>query len=150
MKGYTIYKKIDNMKSITLILILITHITIAQENVPEKYWIEDSNFEEKIKEHHVFGDDNKLPIVVEFWASFNAENCFADWDKIQNAIYYRVDIAKAPNAKKKYKIRMAPTVIIFKEGIKEEVFKAGLDLLLPANLKDIQNAIDEVNTASVF
>ena len=74
------------MKSITLILILITHIAIAQENVPEKYWIEDSNFEEKIKEHHVFGDDNKLPIVVEFWASFNAANCFADWDKIKNAI----------------------------------------------------------------
>tara|TARA_R100000656_G_scaffold596_1_gene988 strand:- start:1374 stop:1790 length:417 start_codon:yes stop_codon:yes gene_type:complete len=138
------------MKPITLILILITHTTLAQENVPEKYWIEDSNFEEKIKEHHVFGDDNKLPIVVEFWASFNSANCFADWDKIQNAIYYRVDIAKAPNAKKKYKIRMAPTVIIFKEGIKEEVFKAGLDLLLPANLKDIQEAIDEVNTASVF
>ena len=150
MKDYTIYKKIDNMKSLTLILILITHITIAQENVPEKYWIEDSNFEEKINENHSFGDDDKLPVVVEFWAAFNAENCFADWDKIQNAIYYRVDIAKAPNAKKKYKIRMAPTLIIFKEGIKEEVFKAGLDLLLPANLKDIQEAIDEVNTASVF
>ena len=87
---------------------------------------------------------------MEFWAAFNSENCFTDWDKIQNAIYYRVDIAKAPNAKKKYKIRMAPTVIIFKEGIKEEVFKAGLDLLLPADLKDIQNAIDEVNMASVF
>ena len=138
------------MKSITLILILITHITIAQENVPEKYWIEDSNFEEKIKEHHVFGDDNKLPIVVEFSAAFNSENCFTDWDKIQNAIYYRVDIAKAPNAKKKYKIRMAPTLIIFKEGVKEEMFKAGLDLMLPTNLKEIQEAINEVNTASKF
>ena len=138
------------MKPITLILILITHITIAQENVPEKYWIEDSNFEEKIKEHHVFGDDNKLPIVVEFWASFNAANCFADWDKIKNAIYYRVDLAKAPVAKKKYKVRMAPTLIIFKEGVKEEMFKAGLDLMLPTNLKEIQEAINEVNTASKF
>ena len=135
---------------ITLLLILLTNILFAQQDVPAKYWIEDSNFEEKINENHAFGDDDKLPVVVEFWASFNAVNCFADWDKIKNAVYYRVDIAKAPNAKKEYRIRMAPTLIIFKDGIKEEVFKAGLDLLLPANLNDIQEAIDEVNQASKF
>ena len=45
---------------------------------------------------------------------------------------------------------MAPTLIIFKDGIKEEVFKAGLDLVLPANLNEIQEAINEVNTASKF
>jgi len=136
--------------TITLLLTLLTNIIFAQEDVPAKYWIEDSNFEEKINEHHAFGDDDKLPVVVEFWASFNAANCFADWNKIENAIYYRVDIAKAPNAKKEYRVRMAPTVIIFKGGIKEEVFKAGLDLILPADLNDIQEAINEVNTASKF
>ena len=135
---------------ITLLLTLITNILFAQVDVPAKYWIEDSNFEEKINENHSFGDDDKLPVVVEFWASFNAANCFADWDKIENAIYYRVDIAKAPTAKKEYRVRMAPTLIIFKDGIKEEVFKAGLDLLLPADLNDIQEAINEVNTASKF
>ena len=135
---------------ITLLLTLLTNILFAQVDVPEKYWIEDSNFEEKIKEHHAFGDDDNLPVIVEFWASFNAANCFADWDKIENAIYYRVDIAKAPIAKKEYRVRMAPTLIIFKNGIKEEVFKAGLDLLLPANLSDIQEAINDVNQASKF
>ena len=135
---------------ITFLLILLTNILFAQQDVPAKYWIEDSNFEEKINEHHAFGDDDKLPVIVEFWASFNAANCFADWDKIENAIYYRVDIAKAPLAKKEYRVRMAPTLIIFKGGIKEEVFKAGLDLLLPADLNDIQEAINDVNTASKF
>ena len=135
---------------ITLLLTLLTNITLAQVDVPAKYWIEDSNFEEKINEHQKFGDDDKLPVIVEFWASFNAANCFADWDKIKNAVYYRVDIAKAPIAKKEYRVRMAPTLIIFKGGIKEEVFKAGLDLLLPASLSDIQEAIDDVNTASKF
>ena len=133
-----------------LLLILLTNTTFAQVTVPERFWIEDSNFEEKIKEHHVFGDDDKLPVVVEFWAAFNAENCLADWDKIKNAVYYRVDLAKAPEAKKKYKVRMAPTLIIFKGGVKEEMFKAGLDLLLPASLSELQEAIDEVNTASKF
>ena len=131
-------------------LILLTDILFAQVAVPGRFWVDDSNFEEKIQEHHAFGDDNKLPIVIEFWASFNAENCFTDWAKIENAIYYRVDIAKAPKAKKKYKIRMVPTLIIFKNGIKEEVFKAGLDLLLPVNLSKMQEAIDEINTASKY
>ena len=135
---------------ITLLLTLITNILFAQVDVPAKYWIEDSNFEEKINENHSFGDDDKLPVVVEFWASFNAANCFAEWDKIKNAIYYRVDIAKAPNAKKEYRIRMAPTIILFKGGVKEDMWKAGLDLMMPASLNDIQEAIDDVNTASKF
>ena len=45
---------------------------------------------------------------------------------------------------------MVPTLIIFKDGIKETVFKAGLDLELPANLNEIQEAVNEVNTASQF
>ena len=45
---------------------------------------------------------------------------------------------------------MVPTLIIFKEGIKEEMFKAGLDLMLPADLNEIQEAVNEINTASKF
>ena len=45
---------------------------------------------------------------------------------------------------------MVPTLIIFKEGIKEEMFKAGLDLMLPADLNEIQETINEVNQASKF
>ena len=45
---------------------------------------------------------------------------------------------------------MAPTLIIYKDGFKEEVFKAGLDLTLPADLSDVQEAINEVNNASKF
>ena len=135
---------------IILLLTLLTNTIFAQVDVPAEYWIEDSNFEEKINEHHAFGDDDKLPIVVEFWASFNSANCFAEWDKIENAVYYRIDIAKAPNVKKEYRIRMAPTIILFKGGIKEEIWKAGLDLLLPTDLNEIQEAVNEVNTASKF
>ena len=58
-------------------------------------------------------------MVVEFWADFNKENCFSDWGKL-NVPYYRVDISKAPQAKKKYRVRMAPTIIIFNQGSKEK------------------------------
>ena len=133
-----------------LILLLIPFISFSQEDVPEQYWIDDSNFEDKIKENKAFGDDDTMPVVVEFWAKFNEANCFAEWEQLKDATYYRVDIGKAPEAKKKYKVRMAPTIIIFKGGIKETVFKAGLDLELPADLQEIQEAINEVNTASKF
>lgn len=133
-----------------LFLLLIPFLSFSQQDVPDKYWIDDSNFEEKINEHHRFGDDDKLPIIVEFWAKFNEENCFAEWDQIENAVYYRVDISKAPVSKKEYRVRMAPTIILFKGGVKEDMWKAGLDLVLPADLEEIQEAIDEVNTASKF
>jgi len=133
-----------------LILLLIPFISFSQVDVPEKYWINDSDFENKINETQAFGDDNTKPVVVEFWAKFNEANCFAEWDKLEDVIYYRVDIAKAPAAKKKYKVRMAPTIILFKDGIRETVWKAGLDLELPTNLEEIQEAINEVNQASKF
>ena len=119
-------------------------------NTSAQEWITDNNFEKSINTNEAFGDDETKPIVVEFWAEFNSDNSFSDWSKLKNAIYYRVNIAKAPNAKKKYKVRMAPTLIIFKDGIKEEVFKAGLDLVLPADLNEIQEAINEINKASKF
>jgi len=132
------------------LLILIPFLSFSQSDVPDKYWIDDSNFEDKINTNNAFGDDEVKPVVIEFWAKFNEANCFAEWEELEDAVYYRVDIAKAPETKKKYKVRMAPTVIIFKDGIKETVFKAGLDLTLPADLNDIQEAINEINNASKF
>ena len=132
------------MKQLTLILLLFSLTTYGQN------WIDDSNFDSKINEKSAFGDDQSLPVVVEFWAEFNDGNKFVEWDKLEDVVYYRADITQCPVAKKKYKVRMVPTIIIFKEGIKEEVFKAGLDLELPAGLSEIQEAINEVNKASAF
>ena len=133
-----------------IIAFLLTFNLYSQQEVPLEYWINDSNFENKINEKEAFGSNLEQIVVVEFWAKFNEANCFGEWDKLENVVYYRVDIAKAPQAKKKYKVRMAPTLIIFKGGVKETVFKAGLDLVLQADLEEIQEAINEVNRASQF
>jgi hypothetical protein len=45
---------------------------------------------------------------------------------------------------------MAPTLIIFNQGRKEEVFKAGLDLLCPVTLEELEEALDEIKTADKF
>ncbi len=134
----------------TLILLLISALAHAQSNVPEKYWIDDSNFEDVVGNNNAFGDDNNETIVVEFWAKFNEANCFNEWKQIKDASYYRVDISKAPQAKKKYRVRMVPTVLVFKSGSMEKIFKAGLDLTLPVGLAEIQETINEINLASNF
>jgi thiol-disulfide isomerase/thioredoxin len=134
----------------TLILLLISALAHAQSDVPEKYWIDDSNFDETVRNDNAFGDENDGTIVVEFWAKFNEANCFNEWKQIKNASYYRVDISKAPQAKKKYRVRMVPTVLIFKSGSMEKIFKAGLDLTLPVGLAEIQETINEINLASNF
>ena len=138
------------MKLIKFILILISFKLYSQASVPKEYWIDDTNFEDTIAQVSSFGENNFDTIVVEFWAEFNKQNCFADWDKIKDARYYRVDISKAPVAKKKYRIRMAPTLIIFKNGSKEADFKAGLDLLLPTDINEVQETINQINTADKF
>tara|TARA_B100000768_G_scaffold93851_1_gene87786 strand:- start:2134 stop:2541 length:408 start_codon:yes stop_codon:yes gene_type:complete len=132
-----------------LILILFTTFCFSQSDVPEKYWLNDDTFDEVVI-GSAFDDNEGETILVEFWAEFNAENCFAKWDQIENAKYYRIDIADSPKTKKQYRVRMAPTLIIFKNGSKQDVFKAGLDLLLPTNLKEIQETINEINKANKF
>ena len=129
---------------ILFIFLLLSYIGYSQE------YIDDSNFEDKINEKSAFDDDETSIVVVEFWAKFNEANAFADWDKVEGVKYYRVDVAKAPAAKKEYRVRMAPTLIIFKDGINEESFKAGLDLECPVTLDELLEAIEEVKTADQF
>ena len=113
-------------------------------------WADDSSLEDILNSKSAFGDDESQIVVVEFWAKFNEANAFPDWDKLQDVQYVRVDIGKAAKAKKEYRIRMAPTIIIFKDGVAEESFKAGLDLECPVDLEELQEAIEEVKTAGAF
>ena len=39
----------------TLILLLISTLAHAQSNVPEKYWIDDSNFEDVVGNNNACG-----------------------------------------------------------------------------------------------
>jgi len=133
------------MKHLVLLLILSLPFPLFSQA-----WINDSDFDSTINESSAFGDDESSIVVIEFWAKFNEVNAFADWEKVKGVKYYRVDIAKAPKAKKEYRVRMAPTIIIFKNGVKEETFKAGLDLECPVTLNELVEAIEEVKTADQF
>jgi hypothetical protein len=138
------------MKNLLFLIFLLPTITYSQSVVPDKYWLDDSNYEEVVNTKGAFDDSESEIIVIEYWAKFNEKNCFADWKKLKNVSYYRVDIAQAPLAKKKYRVRMAPTLLVIKEGFIEYKYKAGLDLLLPVTLEEIQADIDELKKSSQF
>ena len=138
------------MKKILFLFLLFASTLYSQSEVPDKYWLDDSNYEEVVNTKGAFDDSESEIIVIEYWAKFNEKNCFADWKKLKNVSYYRVDIAQAPLAKKKYRVRMAPTLFVIKEGFIEYKYKAGLDLLLPVTLEEIQADIDELKKSSQF
>ena len=133
------------MRNLILILLLALPFSLYSQD-----WADDSSLDDILNSKSAFGDDESQIVVIEFWAKFNEVNAFPDWEKVDGVKYYRVDIAKAPKAKKEYRVRMAPTLIIFKDGIAEESFKAGLDLECPVDLEELQEAIEEVKTAGAF
>ena len=145
MKGSLIYKKDNNMKNLFItILLLLSTFGYSQEVLT------DDNFEDAVKGRSAFQDDNVKVVVVEFWASFNDANSFKGWDSLKGIRYYKVDISKSPKAKKEYKVRTIPHIILFLDGYDETHFKAGLDFAIKESLEEIQEAIDDLNNQSKF
>lgn len=141
------------MKNLLFLLIAIPSLLFGQQDVPEKYWLDDSNYEDVINGNSAFGDDDNKVVVVEYWAKFNEANCYPHWKELAddpNIDYYRVNIANAPVATKKYRVRMAPTMFIIFDGIIETKFKAGLDLEFPADKSDVEEAIQEAQSSDKF
>ena len=106
------------MKKIVLFILIffITTISTAQD------WLTDTNFDKVISSQSGFGDSEDI-IVIEFWADFNKQNAFVEWQRVarlDGVRYYRADIAKCPQLKAKYKIRMVPTILIFSGGVNFE------------------------------
>jgi thiol-disulfide isomerase/thioredoxin len=133
------------MQKLLLIILLFISFNSFSQTV-----ITDDNFEKIIKGRSAFQDDGITIVIVEFWADFNKDNAFKDWAKLKGVKYYRCDIAKSPNAKKNYKVRTIPHIIIFKEGYDEHHFKAGLNFSIKQSVGEIQEVIDNLKKQSKF
>ena len=87
-------------------ILLFTLLSFVSFNLSAQTFITDENFESKISGRDKFSmEDQHSIVVVEFYADFNKDNAFKDWDKIKDVKYYRCNVADAPNAKKKYRVR---------------------------------------------
>ena len=116
-------------KLITLLLVLSFGVNQAQNKLNEK------TFKKSIA---------KGVTVVEFNAPFNSNNSFQDWKDLEHCDYYQVCIQGNPNLQKKYKVYSVPMIIVFHNGYSEKKFKGNIMLELDAEIKEIQEAIDEL------
>jgi hypothetical protein len=139
------------MKYLLTVLLLITTSSVLSQE-----WITDKDFEEKVTTGSAFDEDGEDDvIVVEFWAEFNKENAFPDWEKINNlegVTYYRCDIATSPKLKKELRIRMAPTLLLYLKGDAYIKFtaRAKLDLLCPVDYDKMVKAIEVVRREASY
>ena len=60
------------------------------------------------------------------------------------------DIADSPKIKKQYRVRMAPTLIVFLDGAVIKQYKAGLDLECPVTLPELRASIAQVQKESQY
>ena len=81
-------------------------------------------------------------VIVEFVASFADK--FEDWKDIEDGVYYRVDIEKYPELKKKYKVISIPTIIVFNNGSKELTYRANIMLELDVTADEIHEDIEDL------
>ena len=82
--------------------------------------------------------------VVEFNASFNAQNSVPWIENLDDCETARVDIATAPDLQKKHKIVVVPTIVVFNEGEEQERFQANIMMTLEATIDDVQGAVDDI------
>jgi hypothetical protein len=139
------------MKYLLTVLLLLTTTTVLSQE-----WITDKNFEEKVTAGSAFDENEEDDvIVVEFWAEFNKDNAFQDWEKInklEGVTYYRCDIATSPKLKKELIIRMAPTLLLYLKGDAYIKFtaRAKLDLLCPVDYNKMVRAIEVVRREASY
>lgn len=139
-------KKETNMKNLLIFFFLIFSFNLQAQD-----WVGDKDYKKKIHEKSPFEDNQGSIVIIEFWVKFNNDNSFKEFNKLKNVThYYRCNLASNPILKKKYKVRMAPTILIFKDGILEESFRAGLDLECPVTLKELQETIEETRLSNKF
>ena len=75
------------------------------------------------------------------WNKANGVDWFMDLEDCNTKSY--VDIGKNPEAQKKYKIAVVPTIIIFKDGEEVARFQADLSFKMLATREEVQEEIDE-------
>ena len=118
----------------------------GQENPkPKVEVINDDNFKKKIAKGFV---------LVKFTAKYQ----YATLDKklfdgvkgFEGCVILIVESSNAKKVVKKLRIRNYPSLALFHNGSKKDVWKADMDGVVDVNNKDIKKAIDDVLAGDVF
>ena len=107
--------------------------------------IDDGNFKSKI---------SKGFVLVKFTAPYQMANLdpnlFDGVKEHEGCVILEVDHSGLKKVVKKLRIRNYPSLALFHNGYKKEVWKADMDGIVDVNNKDIKKAIDDVLAGDVF
>ena len=133
---------------IVLTIVFCGNVVNAQDNLKPKSPIEslsDDNFKKRIAKGFV---------LVKFTAPYQ----YATLDKklfdgvkgFEGCVIYEVDNSQVKKVVKKLRIRNYPSIALFHDGKKKEVWKADMDGVVDVKNKDIKKAISDALAGDVF
>ena len=130
---------------VVLMGIFICNETFGQDKKPKVEVINDDNFKSKI---------SKGFVLVKFTAGYQMKNLdpkLLDGIKgHEGCVILTVLSENAKKVIKKLRIRNYPSLALFHNGSKKEVWKADMDGIVDVKNKDIKKAIDNVLAGDVF
>ena len=107
--------------------------------------VDDGNFKSKI---------SKGFVLVKFTAAYQYANLdpelFDGIKEHEGCVILEVNHEDVKKVVKKLRIRNYPSLALFHNGSKKEVWKADMDGVVDVNNKDIKEAIDDVLAGDVF
>ena len=130
---------------VVLMGIFICNETFGQDKKSKVEVINDDNFKSKI---------SKGFVLVKFTAGYQMKNLdpkLLDGIKgHEGCVILTVPSENAKKVIKKLRIRNYPSLALFHNGSKKEVWKADMDGIIDVKNKDIKKAIDNVLAGDVF
>ena len=105
----------------------------------------DDNFKKKIAKGFVL-----IKFTAPYQFAILDEKLFDGIKGFEGCVIYEVDHSKVKKVAKKLRIRNYPSLALFHNGSKKDVWKADMDGVVDVNNKDIKKAIDDVLAGDVF
>jgi len=128
-----------------LSFILCGNVVNGQDKKPKVEIINDDNFKKKVAKGFV---------LIKFTAPYQMaklDNKLFDGVKgFEGCVIYIVDNSEVKKVVKKLRIRNYPSIALFHNGKKKEVWKADMDGVVDINNKGIKKAISDAMAGDVF
>ena len=138
------YKKIIYWVFSVMLVTGSTNDLLGQTK-PKVEVISDDNFKKKIAKGFV---------LIKFTAPYQMANLdkklFVGVKGHEGCVILEVDKSSVKKVVKKLRIRNYPSLALFHNGSKKEVWKADMDGIVDVKNKDIKKAIDDVLAGDVF
>ena len=139
------YKKLIYWVFGVLLFVGWTDLVWGQDIKPKIEVINDGNFKKKIAKGLV------VVVFTSKWQEKNVDKALLKGvEGYQKAVVITVASEDTKKVVKKLRLRNFPSLALFHNGSKKEVWKADMDGIVDVKNKDIKKAIDDVLAGDVF